>query len=140
MESVAGEKQIGKIDVQRRSLRIEDLSDRVKLAIDLFNSAQRRFERGEDSLREWENIIRVLNAEIKNIERFIAIAYHNMGVIYAQRKNLQEAKKLFEKALKIDSEYAIAYYNLAVVHKKLGNLVKARSLYKKALSLGYSPK
>jgi len=82
----------------------------------------------------------VLNAEIKNIERFIAIAYHNMGVIYAQRKNLQEAKKLFEKALKIDSEYAIAYYNLAVVHKKLGNLVKARSLYKKALSLGYSPK
>ena len=137
---MAGDKQIGKIDVQRRALRIEDLSDRVKLAIDLFNSAQKRFEQGKDSLREWENIIKVLNAEIKHIERFIAIAYHNMGVIYAQRDNLGEAKRLFERALEIDPEYAIAYYNLAVVYKKLGDLNRARNLYKKARALGYSPK
>jgi len=134
------EQQIGKIDVQRRAVRIEELSDRVKIAIDLFNSAQKRFEKGEDSLREWENIIKVLNTEIKHIERFIAIAYHNIGVIYAQRNILEEAKRCFERALEIDPEYAIAYYNLAVVYKKLKEPIKAREFYQKAKKHGYQLK
>ena len=137
---MSGEQPIGKIDVQRRAIRIEELSDRVKIAIELFNVAQRRFEKGEDSLREWENIIKVLNTEIKHIQRFIAIAHHNIGVIYAQRNNLKEAKGCFERALEIDPDYAIAYYNLAVVYKKLGDALKARELYLKAKSLGYHPK
>jgi len=134
------DQQIGKIDVQRRAVRIEELSDRVKVAVDLFNVAQRRFEKGEDSLREWENIIKVLNTEIKHIERFIAIAYHNIGVIYAQRNILEEAKRCFERALEIDPEYAIAYYNLAVVYKKLGDALKAKELYQRARAFGYQPK
>jgi len=131
--------QIGRIGVEQKVLKIEELSDRVKIAIDLYNAAQRRFEEGLDSIREWGNIIKVLNVEIKNIERFIAIAHHNMGVVQAQKNNLEEAKKEFVKALEIDGEYAIAYFNLAVVYKKLGDMVKAKGYYQKAKELGYEP-
>jgi tetratricopeptide (TPR) repeat protein len=136
---VARDSQIGKIGVEQKVLKIEELSDRVKIAIDLYNVAQRRFEEGLDSIREWTNIIKVLNVEIKNIERFIAIAHHNMGVVQAQKNNLDEARKQFLKALEIDDEYAIAYFNLAVVYKKLGDMVKAKEYYSKAKALGYEP-
>jgi tetratricopeptide (TPR) repeat protein len=131
--------QIGKIGVEHKAIRIEELSDRVKVAIDLYNVAQRRFEKGLDSIREWENFIRVLNLEIKNIDRFIAIAHHNMGVVQAQKNNLEKAKREFEAALEIDPEYAIAYFNLAVIFKKLGRMDKAKEFYQKATELGYEP-
>jgi len=131
--------KIGKMDLEHKTIRIEELSDRVKVAIDLYNVAQRRFEKGLESIREWENIIRVLNMEIKNIERFIAIAHHNMGVVQAQKNNLEQAREEFEAALEIDPEYAIAYFNLAVVFKKLGRLDKAKEFYQKAKALGYEP-
>jgi len=130
---------IGKIEVEHKAIRIEELSDRVKIAIDLYNVAQRRFEKGMDSLREWGNIIKVLNAEIGNINRFIAIANHNMGVVYAQKNELGEARHYFEEALKIDPEYAIAYFNLAVIYKKLGNMDKAKEYLHKAQEFGYEP-
>jgi len=135
-----GVQKIGKIGVEKKTLRIEELSDRVKIAVELYNAAQGKFDRGQDSLREWENIIKVLNAEVRHIQRFVAIAYHNMGVVQAQQEDLFGARKLFECALEIDPEYAMAYYNLAVVHKKLGDAVKAKQLYQKARSLGYEPK
>jgi len=128
------------MDVERKALRIEDLSDRVKLAVDLYKAAQKKFDEGIDSLREWENIVKVLNAELKHIERFVAVAYHNQGVIHAQRNDLQEAKKFFELALMIDEDYPVANYNLAVVYKKLGRLEDAKKFYKRAKELGYEPK
>jgi pentatricopeptide repeat protein len=130
---------LGKVDVQRRAMKIEELSDRVNTAVALYKSAQRKFEEGQDSRKEWKNIIKVLNVEIKNIQRFIAIATHNIGVIYAGQRDLERAREYFEKAIEIDDEYSIAYYNLAVVYKETGDMNKARELYQKARELGYSP-
>jgi tetratricopeptide (TPR) repeat protein len=134
---MAKDSQIGKIGVEHKVVRIEELSDRVRVAIDLYNAAQKRFEMGMDSLRQWENIIKVLKVEIKNIDGFIAIAHHNMGVVHAQKDNLEEAKKEFTRALEINPEYAIAYFNLAVVYKKLGDMAKAKELYQKSKEFGY---
>jgi len=134
---MTSEQKIGKIGVEKKVLRIEELSDRVKVAIDLYNAAQMKFEHGQDSLHEWENIIKVLNAEIKHIERFVAIAYHNIGVIYAQRNDLKLAKKYFELALMIDEDYALANFNLAVVYKKMGKIDLAKKFYIRAKELGY---
>jgi len=134
------ESPIGKIDVEQRAVRIEDLSDRVKIAVELYKAAQRKFDQGQDSLREWENIIKVLNAEIKHIERFVAVAYHNQGVIYAQRNDLKAAKKFFELALMIDEDYPVANFNLAVIYKKLGNRENAARFLRRAQELGYTPK
>jgi len=133
------ETQIGKIEVEHKAIKIDEMSDRVKVAIDLYNVAQRRFEKGMDSLSQWKNIIKVLNIEIKNIQHFIAIAHQNMGVVYAQNSSMDDARQEFERALEMDPEYAIAYFNLAVVYKKLGNLEKAKECYQKARELGYQP-
>ena len=96
-----GEQKIGRMDVAKKALKIDELSDRVKIAVELYNGAQIKFDRGLDSLKEWENIIKVLNSEVKHIWSFIAIASHNMGVIHAQSEDLFKAKELFERALEI---------------------------------------
>ncbi len=134
------ESPIGKIDVEQKAIRIEDLSDRVKVAVELYKGAQKKFDQGQDSLREWENIIKVLSAEINHIERFVAVAYHNQGVIYAQQDNLKEARKFFELALLIDEDYPVANFNLAVVYKKLGDREAAARYLRRAQELGYQPK
>lgn len=130
---------LGRVPVQRKVLRIEELGDRVNTAVALYKAAQKKFEEGEDSQREWENIIKVLQAEIEHVRRFIAVAHHNLGVIYAGRSALVKAKEYFEQAIAIDPEYAVAYHNLAVVYQKLGNPLRARELAEKAKQLGYTP-
>ena len=130
---------LGKILVQKKALRIEELGDRVNVAISLYQAAQKKFEAGADSLREWENIIKVLHAEIENVRRFIAVAHHNLGVVYAGQHAFSKAKDYFEQAIAIDPEYAVAYYNLAVIYKNLNDLPRARQLMEKAKQLGYNP-
>ena len=134
-----GKEGLGRVPVLKKALRIEELGDRVNTAVALYKSAQKKFEAGEDSQREWENIIKVLQAEIEHERRFIAVAHHNLGVIYAGRHALVKAKEYFEQAIGIDPEYAVAYYNLAVVYKNLGDLNRARKLAEKAKELGYTP-
>jgi len=136
---MAKETPIGKIGVAHMAIKIDEMSDRVKVAIDLYNVAQRRFEKGMDSLHQWKDIIKVLKMEIKNIEHFIAVAHQNMGVVHAQNNNLEEARQEFERALEIDPAYAIVFFNLAVVHKKLGDIDKAKQCYQKCKDLGYEP-
>jgi tetratricopeptide (TPR) repeat protein len=130
---------LGRVNVQRKALRIEELGDRVNTAVALYKSVQKKFEAGEDSQREWENIIKVLQAEIEHERRFIAVAHHNLGVIFANRHQLTKAKDYFEQAIAIDPGYAVAYHNLAVIYKNLGDLSRARELAEKAKALGYAP-
>jgi len=130
---------LGRVNVQRKALRIDELGDRVNTAVALYKSAQKKFEAGEDSEREWENIIKVLQSEIEHERRFIAVAHHNLGVIHAGWHQLIKAKQYFEQAIAIDPEYAVAYYNLAVVYKNQGDLSRARELAEKARELGYTP-
>ena len=45
----------------------------------------------------------------------------NLGGIYGEMKNIAEAKKCFESALKLDNQYAAAYVDLAFVYHLLGD-------------------
>lgn len=139
IDVIMAKEHLGRVKVQRKAMRIEELGDRVNTAVALYKSAQKKFEAGEDSQREWENIIKVLEAEIEHVRRFIAVAHHNLGVIHAGRHQLAKAKDCFEQAIEIDPEYAVPYYNLAVVYKNLGDLNRAHQLAEKAKELGYSP-
>ncbi len=131
--------QLGRVDVERKAMRIEDLSDKVNVAVSLFNKAQHKFESGKDSRREWKQIITLLGAETKNINHFIAVANHNIGVIHAGQRDLDKAKEWFLKAIQIDDDYAMAYYNLAVTYKELGDMRQAKKYYALALEKGYTP-
>ena len=133
-----GKKALGRVDVARKALRIQDLSDKVGHAVKQFEAAQKKFEGGADSYKEWENIIKLLNYQIKDVQHFLAVAHHNLGIIHAGRKEFKKAEELFLKAVEIEPDYAMAYYNLAVVYKKLDDAEKAQEYYQKAKECGYS--
>lgn len=135
-----GKENLGRVKVEKKALRIEDLGDRVNTAVGLYKSAQKKFEAGQDSEREWLNIVRVLEAEIGHVRKFIAVAQHNLGVIHAGRRDLAGAKQYFEAAIKIDPEYGVAFYNLGVLYRNLGDSERAQKCMNKAKALGYEPK
>jgi len=130
---------LGKVDVQKKALRIQDLGDKVGFAIKQFETAQKKFEAGQDSYQEWRNIVKLLSIQIKDVQHFLAVAHHNLGVIHAGKKEFEKAEELFRKAVEVDPDYAIAYYNLAVVYKNLKNAEMAQKYFAKAKSLGYPP-
>ena len=130
---------LGRVDVERKALRIQDLGDKIGVAIQQFEAAQKKFESGQDSYKEWKNIIKLLNIQARDVKHFLAVAHHNLGILHAGRKELAKAEELFKKAIEIDPDYAMAYYNLAVVYKNFMDPEKAKQYYQKAKALGYPP-
>jgi tetratricopeptide (TPR) repeat protein len=64
-----------------------------------------------------------------------AVMANKVGIAYHQMGDIDNAKKYYERAIKIDKKYSEAYNNLATVHyahKSYGNAVKN---YQKALEL-----
>ncbi len=137
MENNKKKTPLGKVDVQSKAMRIQDLGDKVGFAINQFELAQDKFEAGKDSYKEWKNIIKLLNIQIKDIQHFKAVAHHNMGVVLAGRKNFKKAVKKFKEAVELDPGYALAWYNLAVAYKLLNNIPRAKKCMAKAKELGY---
>ena len=131
---------LGKVDVLSKAMRIQDLGDKVGFAIKQFELAQDKFEGGKDSYKEWKNIIKLLNIQIKDIQHFKAVAHHNMGVVLAGRRKFEKAVTKFKEAVELDPEYALAWYNLAVAYKLLDKIPKAKQCMAKAKELGYSGK
>jgi tetratricopeptide (TPR) repeat protein len=138
MEEKKKKTALGKVDVTSKAMRIQDLGDKVGFAIKQFELAQDKFEAGKDSYKEWKNIIKLLNIQIKDIQHFKAVAHHNMGVVLAGRKNFKKAVKKFNEAVELDPQYALAWYNMAVAYKLLNKMVKAKECIAKAKELGYA--
>ncbi len=132
-------KALGRVDVSRKAVRIQDLGDKVGVAISQFQAAQKKFEQGQDSYKEWQRIIKLLDIEIKDIEHFKAVAHHNMGVIHAGRREFKRAEEMFRQAVKLDPDYALAWYNLAVTYKHTKEMEKCKECFYKAKQLGYPP-
>jgi tetratricopeptide (TPR) repeat protein len=64
-----------------------------------------------------------------------SMVHNKVGITQFQMSRFEEAKKSYEKAIKLDKSYANAYNNLAVVHyrnKKYGRAIK---YYRKAIEL-----
>jgi tetratricopeptide (TPR) repeat protein len=130
-------KPLGKVDVKKKALRIQDLGDKMRSAVTLFERAQQKFESGEDSYQEWQNISKILAIQMKDVEHFLAVATHNMGIIHAGRKEYVKAREKLEKALELDPDYAVAHYNMALVYKKLNDMEKCKHHLARAKELGY---
>ena len=70
-----------------------------------------------------------------------AIAYGNLGNIYATRGDLDKAEEMYRMALAIHQELggkegmAIAYGNLGIISTTKGDLDKAEELHRKALAI-----
>jgi tetratricopeptide (TPR) repeat protein len=64
--------------------------------------------------------------------------YNKMGIVELQTYRLNQAKKDFERAIKLKPDFADAHNNLAVVHYEQKKYGKAIKLYKKALEINPS--
>ena len=64
-----------------------------------------------------------------------AIAYYNMGNIFKEQSNFDEAIKLYKKAISFKPDYSEAYSNLGLTLQDQGMLEEAITAYRKSLSL-----
>ena len=62
-----------------------------------------------------------------------ADGWFNLGLVYADQKNVVQSKKCFEKTIKIDPKYAYAYYALALANETEKDNAAAIENYEKFL-------
>ncbi len=72
---------------------------------------------------------------LETIERnkFFTDAHNNLGVIYLNRGDLDNALKYFKNAVDIDPEYKVGYMNQGVVYERKGQYEDAIRMYKAVL-------
>lgn len=133
-------KELGKIQVKKQSLKIDDLENKVHFAVEAYNRAFEKYKQGADSLHDWDIVIKALTSQMEEIRDYIAVAYHNRGVIYATKGNFVPAIENFQKALSFNHDYAVCHNNLAIVYKKMGEIAKAEKHFQIAKELGFEPK
>ena len=132
--------ELGRISVGKRALRIEDLEDKVKFAVEAYNRAFSKYQRGEDSLQEWNVVIKALTLQLEELRDYIAVAYHNIGVIYATNKKFEKSMENFKKAIEFNPQYPVAHHNLGLVYKKIGDFERSEKHFEAAKKMGFSSK
>ena len=137
-ESNKDKTKLGNIDVGKRTLRIEDLEDKVHFAIESYNRAFEKYKRGDDSIQDWNIVIKALSLQLEELRDYIAVAYHNIGVIYATKGNFEKGIENFTKALQFNPQYPVAHHNLALVYKKAGDMELAQKHFDAAKKLGFN--
>lgn len=65
---------------------------------------------------------------------FRSKSYHNLGMIFAARKNLEEMERCFLEAVKLDNVSAIK--NMGDIYYSKGEVEKAKQMYQRAHDLG----
>ena len=62
-------------------------------------------------------------------------AYNNFGSLLQSEGDLENAVKLYQTAISIDSKFALVYYNLGMTYKAMGNIIEAINAYQQAIKL-----
>lgn len=130
-------KEVGRIKVAKKALRIDDLDNKVSFAVESYKRAVNKYHKGVDSINDWEIVIKALEAQKEEIREFVAMAYHNIGIIYASDNHFHKAVEALKKALSYNPEYAMAHYNLGVIYKKLNDKANSKKHIEEAKRLGY---
>ncbi len=131
------EVKLGRIGIGKKTLRIEDLEDKVHFAIDAYKRAFDKYKQGVDSVQDWDMVIKALSIQLEELRDFIAVAHHNIGVIYASKGKFPKSIEHLEQALKFNLNYSVAHYNLGKVLKKVGEIESAEKHLEAAKQLGF---
>jgi Tfp pilus assembly protein PilF len=62
-------------------------------------------------------------------------AHNNLGVAYADRGDLERARRECEKAVELDPQFHEAHLNLGLVHARQGRMEEAHQEYQRAIEL-----
>jgi len=75
----------------------------------------------EDAIVAYQKAM-VVGLDAANYRKFI---YNNVGVIYAEKGNMDQAEAMFLEALKLDPQYKAANFNIAILYMRQGLCNKA---------------
>lgn len=99
--------------------------------------AERWFQRGLDLEQTGAPVDQVIEAYEKTLQLdpLSAGALVNLGTIYFNARNWQEAERYYREALIADPEYALAHFDLANLYDERGERGKALDHYQNALRI-----
>ncbi len=84
----------------------------------------------------WKDTLTFYNYTLQYISHDPRIPY-NLGRIYAEQKQHQEAAQAYRLAIKIKPSHASAHFNLGLVYEEIGEREQAKQEYREALR--YNP-
>lgn len=108
---------------------IHQKSGEPKIVDALFLQAEEFKRRGDLDAAE-KKYIEIIGADSKNLE-----AFKELGRVYFEKKEFEEAKQTFEHILKLKKDDEEIYENLARIAKAKGDLGQARDEYLKSISV-----
>lgn len=95
----------------------------------LFSQAEELKKRGDLGAAE-KKYIEIIGIDSKNIK-----AFKELGGIYFEKKEFEEARQTFEHMLRLKKDDEDIYENLAKIAKEKGDLNKARDEYLKSINI-----
>ena len=87
---------------------------------------QEKYEKALDYLKKAEAV-----------DRFNEEVYVRKGIAYANLEEYEEAKKEFEKSLKVNKKDGVVYFHLDNIEMLMGNKNKGLELYNNAIAYGF---
>jgi tetratricopeptide (TPR) repeat protein len=113
----------------------ESLDPKLKNAFMSFAAGQIFLtqQRGKDAVREFSNAVTLTSL----VNQESAVAHFALATAYRVDKQIDEARKSYERAIRLDPTLALAYYQLAEMLYQNGNQAASSSYYLKAIELGY---
>lgn len=115
-----------KNDYQAGEIETIDAGQKIE---QLFASAEELRKR-EDLTAAEKNYIEIIGLDSKNLK-----AFKELGQVYFEKKEFEEAKQTFEHILRLKEDDETVYDNLARIAKETGDLDRARDEYLKAINL-----
>ncbi|MBI2459689.1 MAG: tetratricopeptide repeat protein [Parcubacteria group bacterium] len=104
-------------------------ADDSKMIDQLFSQAE-ELKKHDDLASAERKYIEIIGLDSKNLK-----AFKELGRIYFEKKEFEEARETFEHILKLKTDDEDIYDNLAQIAKEKGDLNKARSEYLKSLNI-----
>jgi tetratricopeptide (TPR) repeat protein len=113
----------------------ENLDSKIKNAFMSFASGQIYLSqnRYKDAIREFSNAVTMTSL----VKRESATAHFALANAYRADKNYDEARKSYERSIKLDDKMTLAYKNLADMLYQNGSQSSSVFYYLKAIELGY---
>jgi len=101
---------------------MNDLEKKIQLTVNLFSSKK--------YLEAQKNAEKIISTHPR-----IVFLYNILGLILTEKKEIDDAIKIFKKGLSINPNHAMIYNNLATAHKLNDNYEDSEKYYKKSIEI-----
>jgi tetratricopeptide (TPR) repeat protein len=107
---------------------VPEVKSQREKAVNLFNEGARQQAIGDHDKAVWAY------QQAIDADPGYAPIYYNLGLIYHQRKQLENARNAYMKATECDEKLVDAHFNLALICRDLGDEARARNELEQVLS------